>query len=341
MRAMAFSLKGIRSQSQGNQGFALMIVIVVMLLASFLASQLIFKVKAELVIAHNVKSRAIGNYLAEAGVNLGIFRLLDKPKELPDFGEEEEWDNFFEGFEYELFLENGRVAYYVANESGKIDLNKSNQVLIELFLEYHLGEESEDQIAMIVDSLLDWRDSDDLHRLNGAESETYEGLDDPYIAKNGPITDPSEFFLVNGTDSMREKFHAMDIFTVYNTAGKINFNSLTPAMLDFLTAGDNEKMEAYREAKKEFSGKLSSSLASEILGDRFAELSPYMTYSSGNVQYYYVVGSGQPGLTESDGEESEMDEDAPKTKVPGARNSVLIKKESSKYTYIAWREVYI
>ena len=225
-----------------------------MLLTSFLASQLILLVRTELKISHNIKARVAGHFLAEAGISLGLFRLLDRPMDIPELGREEDWESFYEGFEYEVYLPNGKVTYYVSNETGKIDLNKSPQQLIELYLQFHLGADTEedDQIAIIVDSLLDWRDSDDLHRLNGAESETYEELDDPYIARNGKIEDPSEFFLINGTEPLVGKFFAQEIFTVYNTKGKINFNSVTPAMLDFLTGGDKGKIEAYREAKKEF-----------------------------------------------------------------------------------------
>ena len=245
-----------------------MIVIVVMLLASFLASQLILNVKTELLITQNVKARVMGSYLAEAGTNMAIFRVLgQKPLDIPAFGEEEEWRLFFEGFQYEFFLPTGRVTYYAVNETGKIDLNKSPLRLIKLFLEYKLGAEKEEEIDIILDSLLDWRDPDDLHRLNGAESEFYQGLDDPYTARNGPIKDVNEFFLINGTEGLAGQFDAMTVFSVYNTAGKINFNSLTPAMLNFVTNNNSEMIAAYREAKKEFHGRLPSALDIEILGE--------------------------------------------------------------------------
>ena len=34
---------------------------------------------------------------------------------------------------------------------------------------------------------------------------TYEELEDPYIARNGKILDPTEFFLINGTDELVDK----------------------------------------------------------------------------------------------------------------------------------------
>ena len=85
-------------------------------------------------------------------------------------------------------------------------MNRSSRQLLKLFLEYH--ELEPDQVVTVVDSLLDWRDSDDLHRLNGAEKETYEALEPPYIPRNGKIMDPAEFFLIHGTDMLVDRFTA-------------------------------------------------------------------------------------------------------------------------------------
>lgn len=322
-----------------------MIVIVVMLLASFLASQLILKVKTELLISQNIKARVIGNYLAEAGMNMSIFRVLgQKPIDIPAFGTEEEWLNFYEGFQYEFFLPLGRVTYYAVNESGKMDLNGKSDKLIRLFLEYKLGADKEEEIEIIMDSLLDWRDSDDLHRFNGAESEFYQELDDPYIARNGKIEDPSEFFLINGTEALAGQFEAMDVFSVYNTGGTINFNSLTPEMLNFVTNNNSEASAAYREAKKEFSGNVPIAIISEILGEeRYSELRPFLTNKSSS-KYYYVVGTGQPGLEENvflEGDAPLEDGEEKKKKAPGSQNSIVIQKNGTNYNIMSWQERYI
>jgi len=237
----------------------------------------------------------------------------------------------------------GRVAYYVVSESGKIDLNHSPPGLIKLFLRYELGaDDNDDRLLTVLDSLADWRDSDDMHRLNGAESEYYESLDDPYIARNGRIEDPSEFFLIKGTEELAGKFDAMDVFSVYNRSGKVNFSSLTPAMLDFVSGGNKEAAAAYRDAKKEFNGLLTSAVAREILGDdRYNEMRPYLSFAAGKNNYYYVVGTGQPGLKEVVVDENTPEEPASQKKAPGSRNSILLKKQGAKYTILAWQERYI
>lgn len=48
----------------------------------------------------------------------------------------------------------------------------------------------------LIDSILDWCDVDDDHKVNGVESDYYQGLDPPYNAKNGPIDDLKELLLI-------------------------------------------------------------------------------------------------------------------------------------------------
>jgi type II secretory pathway component PulK len=321
-----------------NRGFALVLVIIVVLLASFLASQLIMQVRTELTVSHNIKARVSGHFLAEAGLSLGLFRLLDRSLDVPPIGAEVDWEDFFEGYEYQVFLPKGKVCYYVASEGGKIDLNKSPPALLELFLRYQLGEDKDEEVATVIDSLQDWRDNDDLYREHGAESEFYGALDDPYIARNGKIEDPADFFLIKGTRPMIGKFYAQEIFTVHSTDGKINFNSLTPAMLDFLTGGDKEKAVAYHDAKVELKGRLSAAIASEILGDRYEKFQAYLTYATANNPYYFVVGTGYAGVEQGADQQGRVEGETKAPKNPGTIDSMIIKKEGGGFTCLAWQE---
>ncbi len=329
-----------RRQSSGQRGFALVVVIVVVLLASFLASQLIMEVRGELMVSHNIKARVEGHFLAQAGVNIALFRLLDRPMEAPALGPKEDWDYFSEAYEYQVFLPGGQASYYVTNESGKIDLNKAPIPLLQLFFQYELGEDNEDAINKVMDSLQDWRDQDDMPRLNGAESEYYGALPDPYIARNGDIQDPAEFFLIRGTKPMIGKFTAQDIFTVHNPDGKINFNSLTPAMLDFLTGGDKEKAAEYRQAKVDYQGHIGPDVASQILGDRFVLFQPYLVYAVANNPYFYIVGTGVAGAEQPADPAQGADAGGtnPRKKAPGTVDSMIIKKEGGSFSCLAWQE---
>jgi hypothetical protein len=66
------------------------------------------------------------------------------------------------------------------------------------------GVETGEPIDIIIDSILDWRDANDEHLINGAESDWYEehykeqGFDHPYKAKNGPFDTVEELLMVRG-----------------------------------------------------------------------------------------------------------------------------------------------
>lgn len=319
-----------------REGFALVLVIVVMLLASFLASELIMLVRTELQVSRNFRNRAAEHFLAEAGINLCLFRLFDVPLEI----KEDEDVKLISGKPYEEFLPTGKVRYYIVSEAGKIDLNWNQTELLRLFLQYQ--ELDDEQIEAVIDSLADWRDIDDLYREHGAESETYDELDPPYVAKNGPIEDPAEFFLVNGTKELEGRFAPGEIFTVYNGRGngRIDFNSLSPAMLDFLTEGDEERITAYQEAREETKGQMQG-VARDILGDaRFETLSPYLTFGAPQNQYFTIVAESYAGL-KPEGEEKDKEIPGDTENLSGSRISVLVKLVAESYTFLSWVEDYV
>lgn len=312
-----------------NKGFALIVVMVVMLLVSFLASQLILKVRTESKIVFNTSMRTAAAFLAEAGVNLALFRLQDTPVEYLG----EEYEKFMQGYMYEATLPNGKVEYLVAGESGKINLNSAPRRLLELFFEHH-GLEPE-EIATVLDSLEDWKDSDDFHKINGAEKKQYEELEIPYIPRNGNIEDPAEFFLIYGTTPLIGKFDAEEIFTVQNTNSRtIDYNKATPAILDFLTGGDEEKKAAYIESRAAY-GDLNDATARQVFGDeRYDLLSPYLTNrSSLQDPYLTIIATGK--VTDKDDAETED------KKLPACRVDALVKKEGAGYKILSWKEQYI
>lgn len=323
------------SGASGRRGFALMVVIVILLLVSFLASQLIMQVRTELRMVANTSFRATGRLLAESGVNLALFRILDKPEPGTDpeeFGEA----GFLLGLPYETVLPTGKIEYYAVNEAGKINLNSSSAGLLQMFLAYQ-GLEP-DEVEVVVDSLADWRDPDNLFRLRGAEQDYYEGLDQPYVPRNGNIEDPAEFFLVKGTESLRGRFDPYEVFGVSSKGGAVNFNSLTPAMIEFLTEGDEAKLAQYWELKK--SGiKIAAAQAQEILGpERFVALRIYLSFDL-KINQYSIVATGFADK----GKRLEADDGGaePVAYQPGVVLRVLVEIGGNGYTNLTWRERYL
>lgn len=319
-------------------GFALMVVIIILLIVSFLASQLILQVQTEQKIAFNVKKKATARFLAEAGIQMALLKILEPKTALDEAETESNLVQFIGGKTYDTFFNQGKISYSAVNESGKIDLNRAPRQVFELFFEYH-GIEP-DAAATIIDSLMDWRDSDDLLRLNGAEKNYYEDLEDPYIPRNGEIEDPAELVLIQGADALAEKFVLEDVFTVNNSDGKINFNSLTPDMLAFLTEGDTAQQEAYRVSMESL-GTLDQAQARQILGDdRFGRFQAYLTFGSPN-KFYSITSVGYADVDQETVEqESAAPEGEERPRHPGMKMQVLlrVKGSSTDYEILSWRE---
>ena len=91
-----------------------------------------------------------------------------------------------------------QVRYGALDESGKLNVNAliaqdtTGQVLYDALMK--LPGMTED----VADAIVDWVDSDDSMREAGAESAYYQGLPQPYMAKNGPLNSIEELLLVRG-----------------------------------------------------------------------------------------------------------------------------------------------
>jgi general secretion pathway protein K len=117
---------------------------------------------------------------------------------------------------------------------AKVDINTVSEVVLKnLFL--NLGVQAE-EVDTIVDSIMDWKDPDDLHRLHGAESDYYMSLPNPYKARDANFETLEELLLVKGMTpeilyGTNEKKGAIDFLTLYSKQGEININSAPKEVL--------------------------------------------------------------------------------------------------------------
>src|SRR4030067_1531584 len=97
-------------------------------------------------------------------------------------------------------------------------------------------EVQEEEVNTIVDSMLDWKDADDLHHLSGAEDDYYMSLPNPYKAKNANVDTLEELLLVKGMTSEilygnKEKKGIIDLLTIYSGKSQINVNAAPKEVL--------------------------------------------------------------------------------------------------------------
>jgi general secretion pathway protein K len=91
----------------------------------------------------------------------------------------------------------GEFSYRITDEESRVNVNSASPERLERILQC-LGVDKTIRDP-IVDSILDWIDTNDEHRANGAESDDYYlKLPTPYRARNGPLESLDELLQIKG-----------------------------------------------------------------------------------------------------------------------------------------------
>lgn len=235
-------------------------VLWILVLLSTLAFGFSFSMRREVNIVKNFKESTQAYFLARAGIDRAVAQLIKdtyhgrkaevlsseeavkkeandkkaKEEEVEEETEDEDQWKPDEGYsEEELGL--GKFRVKIWDERKKANINSATAETLATALNPLDIEDTQKEI--IIDSILDWRDEDDLLRLNGAEDNYYQNLPKPHKAKNGAFDTIQELLLVKGvtkeifygsTDSEKEedeegikeedksKKGLRDLFTVYS-----------------------------------------------------------------------------------------------------------------------------
>jgi general secretion pathway protein K len=154
--------------------------------------------RVEIATVRNTQSLEKAYYIARAGVAETIYRIAQDslaPQTQQSTLVEDQPTPLERGVLTAEFGD-GQFRADIQDESGKVDVNNvAEDQLLPLILATGIPEAD---ASVISDSILDWRDSDDFSRANGAESEYYQALETPYAAKNGRINAIEELLLVRG-----------------------------------------------------------------------------------------------------------------------------------------------
>lgn len=146
-----------------QEGVALVMVLWILLLITISTGAYTLMARMDQLEAHTVISGTRARLAAEAGLNLAVLSLRD-----PD--ETNRWVP--DGRPYTLFYEDVRLEIQVTDERGKIDINSVDEdTLIRLLAGNGLDEENAMYLAA---AMLDWADTDEIERANGAELPAYE-----------------------------------------------------------------------------------------------------------------------------------------------------------------------
>ncbi len=270
------------SKGNGNngssRGSALIVVLWVTGLLAMLVASFAFEAHLEARITNYYRNRTQAYYSARSGLALAEL-LVSKSAGLQgaEFdatrADQERWyekaRNLAEGgfisLEHTLPIEGGEFASIrlrIEPEPARRNINviarEEDDESMERILD--MGGIPQELWPVLIDSLYDWVDEDDIPRPDGAETDDYyANLDPPYRAKDGPLDTVGEMLLIRGytreileggrlTGSMFETDELYvqgigDLLTVHGD-GRVNVNAASERVLmtipgmDALIAGD-------------------------------------------------------------------------------------------------------
>jgi general secretion pathway protein K len=230
-----------KERTSRSRGIALVCVLWIVALLGMVALGVSSGVRSETRMVRNMLSATQAQYAAEGAIDLAVLQLVAPG---PDI-----WPT--DGTVRNIRIANASVSVAIYDEAGKIDLNFASADVLNNVLTA-AGVEAEHRMAL-VDAILDWRDTDDLRHLNGAEDDDYSTAGLPYGAKDDKFDTVSELGLVLGMQP--DILQAIQpVLTVFSRRPGIDPSVASADALRAFAGDDVDGVDAYIEQRKAFSG---------------------------------------------------------------------------------------
>jgi general secretion pathway protein K len=249
----------------GSDGFALIAVMLVLAVLGVVAVEFSYAMRLEASMARTHKEALVGLHLAEAAVEQAMREIMSNAtvQGLDDAGALVFYRAVTPGVtavsplpplpRTRVPLGAGHFTYRITDEEARINVNvPSTARLDQLLTELDVSKENRDIIS---DSLQDWRDPNETHRANGAESDFYLKLPVPYRARNGNLQDTDEMLQIRGVTpalwtGSGDKPGLRDLVTVSSTGNFVNINTAPPIVLKALGLSEAEISEIEQSRKR-------------------------------------------------------------------------------------------
>jgi general secretion pathway protein K len=212
-----------------ERGVALIVVMLVLALLALVVTEFAYSARLEASMVRAYRDTVVARHLAEAGVQQAIREILSQsqigaldesgqlvfyrvlpgqttPTRVPSLPR------------IRVPLGAGEFSYRITDEAARLNVNAGDQVRMNRLLD--ALEVDRNQRDIISDSIQDWRDGNDLHRVHGAESDYYLKLPVPYRARNANIQDEGELLQIRGVTP--------ELY--YGTGGRPGLGSLVTAV---------------------------------------------------------------------------------------------------------------
>jgi general secretion pathway protein K len=235
-----------------RNGIAIVLVLWVVLVLSLLISGFAFTMHVETQVASFARKELRAEMLARSGVEVARMELILDERAPAESGFDalnQAWTTN-EDLYVNHQLGDGMYNVKVTDEESKLPINRATDLQLKRLLGL-FGIDPFDG-DLIVDSILDWIDADDLTKLNGAESDYYQSLSPPYSAKNAPMDRVEELLLVRGvtpelfhgtTDDGDEAQPSLKDLVTTMSSGFVNVNTASAIVLQALFDLDDQRVQ--------------------------------------------------------------------------------------------------
>jgi general secretion pathway protein K len=208
---------------RSQDGMALIVVLWLVVLLSIMAAGHSKNVHTDTTLAARQVQSAKARALAEAGINHVILEMLaaDTDRKLP-----------VDGSLFTVRVGDDDVTIAIRDATGFVDLNAAQAELLDAALKAcGVGETARRDL---VDTLLDWRDGDELRRMHGIEDDDYMAAGVAWTSRDGAFEAVDELKYLPGMSQSRYECLAPFV-TVYSGRGGLNMEYAPPALIMALT----------------------------------------------------------------------------------------------------------
>jgi general secretion pathway protein L len=207
------------SMRRHQDGMALIVVLWLVVLLSIMAAGHSKNVNTDTTLAARQLQSAKARALAEAGINHVILEMLaaDSDRKLPA-----------DGSLFTVRVGDDNITIAIRDATGFVDLNAAKPELLDAALEVCGVDETARRD--LVDTILDWRDGDDLTRLHGVEDDDYLAAGVAWTSRDGAFEAVDELkYLPGMSQALYDRLSPL--VTVHSGRGGLNMEYAPPALI--------------------------------------------------------------------------------------------------------------
>jgi general secretion pathway protein K len=173
------------------------------------------------------------------------------------------------------------VILRIYDHAGMLNLQRINVQQMRDILSKRAGDDPA-KLDALYDIWLDWRDADDLKRLNGAEKDYYKKLKPAYEPRNGNLETVDELRLLKDYETLFDGINLDFAFTVYGTLPGVNPNLANAETLALLPGMDEAGIAEILARRQEKAFKTIQDFAEFLTPEQLTQIGRWVNFGASN-----------------------------------------------------------